>query len=57
LSAALAAVADARAALNPDDLSPREAFEALYRLKLWRRSGSHDFTRYYLLLADGQCVY
>ena len=32
--AALAAVADALAALNPDDLSPREALEALYRLKL-----------------------
>ena len=29
--AALAAVV---AALNPDDLSPREALEALYRLKL-----------------------
>ena len=34
LDAALAAVADALAALNPDDLSPREALEALYRLKL-----------------------
>jgi len=32
--AALAAVIDALAALNPDDLSPREALEALYRLKL-----------------------
>jgi len=32
--AALAAVLDALAALNPDDLSPREALEALYRLKL-----------------------
>jgi DNA mismatch repair protein MutS len=32
--AALAAVANALAALNPDDLSPREALEALYRLKL-----------------------
>jgi DNA mismatch repair protein MutS len=32
--AALAAVADALAALNPDDLSPREALEALYRLKV-----------------------
>jgi DNA mismatch repair protein MutS len=32
--AAFAAVADALAALNPDDLSPREALEALYRLKL-----------------------
>ncbi|HML14305.1 MAG TPA: DNA mismatch repair protein MutS [Xanthobacteraceae bacterium] len=32
--AALAAVRDALAALNPDDLSPREALEALYRLKL-----------------------
>jgi DNA mismatch repair protein MutS len=31
--AALAAVRDALAALNPDDLSPREALEALYRLK------------------------
>jgi DNA mismatch repair protein MutS len=31
--AALAAVTDALAALNPDDLSPREALEALYRLK------------------------
>jgi DNA mismatch repair protein MutS len=31
--AALSAVADALAALNPDDLSPREALEALYRLK------------------------
>jgi DNA mismatch repair protein MutS len=26
-------VHDALAALNPDDLSPREALEALYRLK------------------------
>ena len=32
--AALAAVRDALAALHPDDLSPREALEALYRLKL-----------------------
>jgi DNA mismatch repair protein MutS len=32
--AALAAVIEALAALNPDDLSPREALEALYRLKL-----------------------
>jgi DNA mismatch repair protein MutS len=32
--AALAAVIDALAALNPDDLSPRAALEALYRLKL-----------------------
>jgi DNA mismatch repair protein MutS len=32
--AALAAVRDALGALNPDDLSPREALEALYRLKL-----------------------
>jgi DNA mismatch repair protein MutS len=32
--AALAAVHDALAALNPDDLSPREALEALYRLKM-----------------------
>jgi DNA mismatch repair protein MutS len=32
--AALAAVIDVLAALNPDDLSPREALEALYRLKL-----------------------
>src|SRR5262249_37112291 len=32
--AALAAVLDALSALNPDDLSPREALEALYRLKL-----------------------
>jgi DNA mismatch repair protein MutS len=32
--AALAAVRDALAALNPDDLSPREALEALYRLKV-----------------------
>jgi DNA mismatch repair protein MutS len=31
--AAFAAVRDALAALNPDDLSPREALEALYRLK------------------------
>jgi DNA mismatch repair protein MutS len=31
---ALAAVLEALAALNPDDLSPREALEALYRLKL-----------------------
>jgi DNA mismatch repair protein MutS len=30
---AVAAVIDALAALNPDDLSPREALEALYRLK------------------------
>jgi len=27
-------VIEALAALNPDDLSPREALEALYRLKL-----------------------
>jgi DNA mismatch repair protein MutS len=32
--AALAAVLEALAALNPDDLSPREALEALYRLKV-----------------------
>jgi DNA mismatch repair protein MutS len=32
--AALAAVRDALAALNLDDPSPREALEALYRLKL-----------------------
>jgi len=32
--AALAAVIDALAVLNPDDLSPREALEALYRLKI-----------------------
>jgi DNA mismatch repair protein MutS len=32
--AALAAVIDALIALNPDDLSPREALEALYRLKI-----------------------
>ena len=32
--AALAAVRDALAALNPDDPSPRESLEALYRLKL-----------------------
>jgi DNA mismatch repair protein MutS len=32
--AALAAVIEALAALTPDDLSPREALEALYRLKL-----------------------
>src|SRR5262245_2068712 len=31
---AVAAVIEALAALNPDDLSPREALEALYRLKL-----------------------
>jgi DNA mismatch repair protein MutS len=31
--AAFAAVRDALSALNPDDLSPREALEALYRLK------------------------
>jgi DNA mismatch repair protein MutS len=31
---AVTAVIDALAALNPDDLSPREALEALYRLKL-----------------------
>ncbi len=30
---AQSAVADALAAINPDDLSPREALEALYRLK------------------------
>jgi hypothetical protein len=30
----LAAVRDALAALHPDDLPPREALEALYRLKL-----------------------
>jgi DNA mismatch repair protein MutS len=32
--AALAALREALAALNPDDMSPREALEALYRLKL-----------------------
>jgi len=37
--AALAAVADALAALNPDDLSPREALEALYRLKVLAAKG------------------
>jgi DNA mismatch repair protein MutS len=31
---AVAAVIDALAALNPDDLSPREALEALYALKV-----------------------
>jgi len=31
---AAAALLDAMAALNPDDLSPREALEALYALKL-----------------------
>src|SRR5215475_2809145 len=37
--AALAAVRDALAALNPDDLSPREALEALYRLKVLAAKG------------------
>jgi DNA mismatch repair protein MutS len=36
---AFAAVADALAALNPDDLSPREALEALYRLKVLAAKG------------------
>jgi DNA mismatch repair protein MutS len=31
---ALDAVVDALAALNPDEMSPRDALEALYRLKL-----------------------
>jgi DNA mismatch repair protein MutS len=32
-------VRDALAALHPDDLSPREALEALYRLKLLAAKG------------------
>jgi DNA mismatch repair protein MutS len=32
-------VRDALAALHPDDLSPREALEALYRLKLLAGQG------------------
>jgi DNA mismatch repair protein MutS len=36
---AVAAVIDALAALNPDDLSPRDALEALYQLKLKAAKG------------------